>query len=114
VIFAAHWCPVCQREVPKIQDWLDEDSLPEEVDVYLVSTNAQADGPEYPPSEWLGGLGWSEPVLLDNADQFAAVTWGLPGYPYMVFVGADGAVVQRASGELPIEQFDAQVSNLVV
>ena len=112
VLFAAHWCPVCQEEIPLIQEWIDEGGLPEGTEVALVSTGARADGPEYPPSEWLSGIDWSTDVMLDNADQSAANVYGLPGYPYMVFVDGDGTVVQRASGAVPIEEFDGLVSSL--
>lgn len=105
VVFAAHWCPHCQKEVPLIQDWIDDGNLPEGVQVNLVSTNVQADGTNYPPSDWLSDVGWSEQILLDNPDSTASSAWGLTGYPYMVFVDGDGKVTQRASGELPIDQF---------
>lgn len=105
VIFAAHWCPHCQKEIPLIQEWIDGDNLPDGVQVHLVSTGVKADQNNYPPSDWLSTVGWSEQIMLDNPDQSAAQAYGLTGYPYLVFVGADGKVVQRASGELPIEQF---------
>lgn len=105
VVFAAHWCPHCQKEVPAIQEWIDDGNLPDGVQVNLVSTGVDAEGTNYPPSGWLSDVGWSEQILLDNPDSTAAGAWGLTGYPYMVFVDADGKVVQRASGELPIDQF---------
>lgn len=112
VIFAAHWCPHCQKEIPLIQDWIESGELPEDVQVNLVSTSVKADQNNYPPSEWLSSVGWSEQILLDNPDQAAAQAYGLTGFPYMVFVGADGKVVQRASGELPIDQFGSFVQEL--
>lgn len=112
VIFAAHWCPHCQKEVPLIQDWIDDGNLPEGVQVNMVSTSVQADGTNYPPSGWLSDVGWSEQILLDNPDSTAASAWGLTGYPYIVFVDGDGKVVQRASGELPIDQFDEFVGEI--
>lgn len=114
VVFAAHWCPHCQAEIPIIQDWIDEGNLPEDVQVNMVSTGVQADQNNYPPSEWLAQEGWSEQVLLDNPDQSAAQAYGLSGYPYMVFVDGDGEVVQRASGELPIDQFGSLVDQIAV
>ena len=57
VVFAAHWCPHCQAEIPIIQDWIDEGNLPEDVQVNLVSTGVQADQNNYPPSEWLAQEG---------------------------------------------------------
>lgn len=112
VIFAAHWCPHCQKEVPLIQDWIDDGNLPEGVQVNMVSTSVQADGTNYPPSGWLSDVGWSEQILLDNPDSTAASAWGLTGYPYMVFVDGEGKVVQRASGELPIGQFEEFVAEI--
>ena len=112
VIFAAHWCPHCQQEIPLIQKWIDEGNLPDDVQINLVSTGVKADQNNYPPSDWLSSVGWTEQILLDNPDQSAAQAYGLTGYPYMVFVDADGRVVQRASGELPIEQFGTFVSDL--
>ncbi len=112
VIFAAHWCPHCQEEVPIIQDWIDDGNLPEGVQVNLVSTDVRADATNYPPSDWLSEVEWSEQILLDNPVKSAASAWGLTGYPYMVFVDGDGKVVQRASGELPIEQFEGFVEEI--
>src|SRR5690606_25349693 len=37
VIFVAHWCPHCQKEVPRIQSWLDDNGKPADVDLYAVS-----------------------------------------------------------------------------
>ncbi len=112
VVFATHWCPVCQREIPQIREWLDDGGLPDDVDLQLVSTSARSDGPEYPPSDWLGSVGWTEPVLLDNADSLAATSWGLRSYPYLVFVDADGNVNARASGELPTDELERLVAGI--
>ncbi len=114
VVFAAHWCPHCQKEIPLIQGFIDDGNVPDGVEVYLVSTSAQANQDNYPPSAWLDQVGWSEQVLLDNADQTAAQAYGLTGFPYMVFVDGDGKVVQRASGEIPLEQFGGFVDEVSV
>ena len=53
VVFATHWCPHCQKEIPEIQSWLDDGGLPEGVELNLVSTAVQADQNNYPPSDWL-------------------------------------------------------------
>ena len=112
VIFAAHWCPHCQKEIPLIQEWVDDGNLPEGVEVTLVNTGVKADQNNYPPSDWLAEVGWTGQILLDNPDQTAAQAYGLTGYPYLVFIDAEGKVVQRASGELPIEQFGAFADQL--
>lgn len=112
VMFLAHWCPHCQKEVPMVQGWVDDGNLPEDVDLYAVVTGTREDQNNYPPSKWLSREGWSEGILLDDPDQSAASAWGLTGYPYIVFIDADGRVVRRASGELPEADLDALVRQL--
>ncbi|MGB6058173.1 MAG: redoxin family protein [Microthrixaceae bacterium] len=112
VVFIAHWCPHCQREVPEIQKWIDDGNKPDDVDFYAVSTAVSAKQPNYPPSKWIKSVGWTPRVLLDDADSHAATAWGLTGFPYMVAVNADGTVSERGSGEVPMDQFSAMVDAL--
>ena len=112
IVFLAHWCPHCQAEVPLIQEYLDSGDAPSDVEFYSVATQTDSDQANYPPSGWLAREGWQPPVLLDDEAGTAAKAYGAPGWPYMVFVGADGKVVQRGSGEVPIEQFAAAVAQL--
>ncbi len=105
VMFLAHWCPHCQREVPKVQSWLDTNGMPPGVSLYAVPTATVEGRDNYPPSQWLLGKNWTVPVLVDDAAGTAATAWGLGSYPYFVAVGPDGTVVQRASGELTQAQF---------
>ena len=112
VVFLAHWCPHCQAEVPVLQQWVDDGNLPEDVELFAVSTAVTQDRPNYPPSEWLEREGWTSPVLLDDPDQRASSAWGLQSFPYLVFVDAEGNVARRASGELPAEEFAALVDEI--
>jgi cytochrome c biogenesis protein CcmG, thiol:disulfide interchange protein DsbE len=106
VLFLAHWCPHCQREVPVVQQWVDDGGLPEGVDLVSVSTAIDPSRPNYPPDAWLAREGWTAPVLVD-ADNTAAEAVGLSVFPYFVAVDPDGKVAQRASGELTTDQLDA-------
>lgn len=112
VMFLAHWCGHCQAEVPVVQNWLNGDNLPDDVDIYSVSTQVRQDGAFYPPSKWLEREKWEPKVLLDTADARAANAAGLSGTPFFVFVNADGTVAQRASGSLPVAEFTALVEAL--
>ncbi len=105
VMFVAHWCPHCQKELPLVQDWIDAGLVPDGVEIFAVSTGVAADRPNYPPSEWILAEGWEPQVLLDNPDQAAAVAYGLGSYPFFVLVDADGEVVQRGAGEIPEQEF---------
>lgn len=109
IVFAAHWCPHCQRELPILVEHLKDNPMPDDVDLLTVSTGVQAQPGNYPPSAWLDKIGWNAPVLADSKESEAAAAFGLPGYPYFVAVDADGKVVARASAEIPTEQFDALV-----
>jgi cytochrome c biogenesis protein CcmG, thiol:disulfide interchange protein DsbE len=106
VLFLAHWCPHCQREVPVVQKWVDDGNLPEGVDLVSVSTAIDPSRPNYPPDAWLAREGWTAPVLVDS-DNSAAEAVGLSAYPFFVAVDAEGKVAQRTSGELTTEQLDA-------
>ena len=111
IMFVAHWCPHCQREVPVVQQWVDDGRVPDAVDLVSVSTAIDADRPNYPPDAWLADEGWTAPVLVDG-DNTAAQAAGLSAYPFFVAIDGDGAVVLRASGELTTNQLDAIASTL--
>jgi hypothetical protein len=106
VLFVAHWCPHCQREVPLLVDHLKGTKLPDGVELVTVATGTSKDAPNYPPSTWLDDEGWTAPVLADDADGTAAQAYGLPGFPYLVALDADGKVVGRVTGEFPTSTFD--------
>lgn len=100
LVFLAHWCPHCQRELPLIVKLMTTGDL-DGVRVVAVLTGTSSDRPNFPPQPWLVREGWTSDVLLDDAKTTAASTFGLSGYPYLVFLDTDGKVVARASGELP-------------
>jgi len=106
LVFLAHWCPHCQKEVPELVD-LAKDGKIAGVDVIGVPTGTTDEAPNYPPSEWLAGEDWPFPVALDTAKTKAAQAFGLTGYPYFVFVDAQGNVAGRTAGEIPSDQVAA-------
>jgi thiol-disulfide isomerase/thioredoxin len=102
VVVMAHWCPHCNREIPLLVDWKKSGQVPDGLQVVGVSTAAASNSPNWPPSEWVQKIGWDWPVIADDQQQTAAVALGTPGYPYLLFVDADGNVMARTSGEQPI------------
>jgi cytochrome c biogenesis protein CcmG/thiol:disulfide interchange protein DsbE len=108
VVFLAHWCPHCQREVPVLVDWLEENGQPDGVELFGVATSIDPDADNYPPSEWLEDEGWLDlvPTLVDAEDSGGAAAYGLTSFPYFVAIDEDGNVAGRASGELTTEQFE--------
>jgi thiol-disulfide isomerase/thioredoxin len=100
VIFAAHWCPHCQREIPVVQAWVNAGGLPSDVDIVTVSTGIDPTLPNYPPEDWFAREGWTAPVIVDPTNSVAAA-YGLASYPYFVILDVKGDVFARTSGEIP-------------
>jgi thiol-disulfide isomerase/thioredoxin len=111
IVFLAHWCPHCQAEVPVIQEWLDANGMPEDVDLYSVATSIDPAQPNYPPDAWLQREGWTVPVLVDDQEDTAAQAYGLTVFPFFVFVDVEGNVTARATGELPVEELESYLAD---
>lgn len=110
IVFLAHWCPHCNREIPVLNEWRDSGDVPDGLNVVGVSTGVAADRANFPPDTWLESMDWTWPALADDdlsADDgdppsTAFRAYGAGGFPTLVFVGGDGRVLYRVSGELPI------------
>jgi hypothetical protein len=70
------------------------------IDVAAVATGTSPDAPNYPPSAWLAREHWPFDVMVDSKQSTAATAYGLPAYPFFVFLDADGKVLARATGEI--------------
>ena len=105
ILFVAHWCPHCQREVPLLTSYLKSHKLPSGVDLYTVATATNSTRPNYPPSAWLEKQGWTAPTLADSDDAKAAGAFGLAAFPYFVAVDGSGKVVARTSCEISTDDF---------
>lgn len=110
--FFAHWCPVCQDELPEGTAWLEEHSIPAGVEVVAVSTAVDSTRGNYPPSGWFAREEWPATVLLDDDQSSLATGFGLTAFPYWVAVDADGTVVARVSGRLAETDFLALIDIL--
>lgn len=100
VVFLAHWCPHCQREVPVLVEWAADGDVPDGLDVVGVSTATTTQRDNYPPSDWLAREAWPWPVLADSETSDGAIAMGVDAFPFFVLLDADGAVVARQSGEI--------------
>jgi thiol-disulfide isomerase/thioredoxin len=107
ILALAHWCPHCQREVPLLQEWLDENGMPADVDLVAVATGNDSTAVNFPAGDWLREEGWSVRTLLDDKESKAGAALGVSGYPGFTVVGADGTVVYRTSGEITMDQWEA-------
>lgn len=100
IVFLAHWCPHCQREVPIIQEYINVLGLPEGVDLIAVATSIDKGRENYPPTDWLQSEGWSSPAIFDLNKEIANA-YGLTAFPYWVFVDKDFNILARRTGNIP-------------
>jgi len=101
IILLAHWCPHCQTEVEELTPYIKANGIPEGVEVVSISTSVNAAKPNYPPSKWLAD--WPVPTLADDSNSSSARAFGLSGFPFVVFIDADGKVVGRSEGSVAPE-----------
>ena len=113
VVFLAHWCPHCNREVPRILELDADGGIPAAVRVVGVATGSRADQPNWPPSAWLETMGWKWERMADSETADAFMAYGGSSYPTMVFVNADGTVQNRVSGEQEVETLRGLVNGLM-
>jgi thiol-disulfide isomerase/thioredoxin len=112
IVFLSHGCPHCQAEVPRIVSLQKAGKL-DGVDVTAVTTNTSPEFPNYPPSAWLAREHWPYRALADSKKMTAADAYGLPAFPYFVFVDKDGKVAARATGEIDPDALASAVKGLV-
>ena len=111
LLFLAHWCGYCQKEVPVVQAFIDSAGVPPGVDVIAIATSIDRGRENYPPQKWLADEGWSETQLYD-LDREIGNAYGLSAFPYWVFLDKDLNVVARRTGNLPADMVGALLIQL--
>jgi len=109
LVFLAHWCPHCNREVPEVIKLNDAGGIPADLDVVGISTAVASDRPNYPPSEWIIDKGWPFPTMADSENSEALSAFGGTGFPFLVMVDSDGTVLARQSGESTADELGAWI-----
>lgn len=107
VVLLAHWCPHCQAEVPRIQDWVDSGGLPDGVELYGVTVLTNRLRGNWPPSQWLESEGWTIPTIMDDQANSAASAYGLVSTPTYVVLGPDNENLGRQAGEIGTDGLNA-------
>ena len=111
LVFLAHWCPHCNREVPRLVEWNDKGLVPEGLRVVGVATASRDDQANWPPSEWIQTMKWPFDIMADSQASDAAAAYGVDGYPFMVILDAEGNVVKRTSGEHELSEITSMVND---
>ena len=108
LLFLAHWCGYCQKEVPIVQEYIDLIGIPEGVEIIAIATSIDRSRDNYPPHDWLESEGWSE-VQIYDIDREIGTAYGIKSFPYWVFLDKDLKVVARRAGNLPIDVVGQQL-----
>ena len=105
LVFLAHWCPHCQREVPLLVQWNRDGLVPSGLDVIAITTSTDPTSPNFPPSEWLAREEFPAlwPVMTDSGEKTAATAMGVSGFPFFVLLDSNGKVALRVSGEIEMQ-----------
>lgn len=111
LVFLAHWCPHCNREVPRLVEWYEKGLVPKGLRVVGITTASRNDQAYWPPSEWISNLKWPFEVMADSETGQAAAAYGVDGFPFIAIMNGQGKVVKRNSGELELEQLTAMVND---
>ena len=112
IVFVAHWCPHCQREIPRIVKWIGDGSISKSIEVVVVSTGVKSDAPNFPPSAWLAKENWPGAIIADDKKSTAGQAYGLTGFPFFALVDGAGKVVARDSGEKELGQIQALIAKV--
>jgi hypothetical protein len=112
IVVLAHWCPHCQAELPRLVAWLADNPVPDGVRLVGVSTAIDPTRPNYPPSDWLNGEGWTAPTLIDDATVTAYRALGSLTFPGFIAVNPDGTIRTRIVGEIAVEDFGALLESI--
>jgi thiol-disulfide isomerase/thioredoxin len=111
LVFLAHWCPHCNREVPRLIQWKETGLIPDGLRVIGVTTASRNDQANWPPSDWIEEMKWPFEVIADSELADAANAYGVDGFPFIAMVNAEGKIVGRHSGELELADLDVFVKN---
>jgi thiol-disulfide isomerase/thioredoxin len=102
LVFLAHWCPVCDQELPTLRDIVSADGVPDEVDLVFVTTGLDPGRPNWPPKRWLDDAGLaSVTTVRDDVGDPLMRAYGLRAYPAWAVIDAEGTLVARRQGLLP-------------
>jgi len=112
LVFLAHWCGYCQREVPLLVQWNRDGLVPSGLDVIAIATSTDPASPNFPPSEWLAREEFPPlwPVMTDSGEKTAANAMGVSGFPFFVLLDSSGKVALRISGEIEMPVLTEQIN----
>lgn len=101
VVFWAHWCPHCQKEMPVVEQVANQQAGSFNVLTVATAIKAQPAQEQYSsPERFIETTSLTMPTLRDGTNS-ASNAYGIEGFPSFYMVDTNGNLVGSASGELP-------------
>jgi thiol-disulfide isomerase/thioredoxin len=101
LVFLAHWCPVCNQELPTLRDIVSAGGVPDDVELVFVTTGLDPGRPNWPPKRWLDDAGLSSVTTVrDDVGDPLMRAYGLRAYPAWAVIDGDGILQARRQGLL--------------
>jgi cytochrome c biogenesis protein CcmG, thiol:disulfide interchange protein DsbE len=91
LVFLAHWCPVCEQELPTLRNVISAGGVPDDVEMVLVTTGLDPGRPNWPPRTWLRDAGLGDVLTVrDDVGDPMMRAFGLRAYPAWAVIDAEG------------------------
>jgi cytochrome c biogenesis protein CcmG/thiol:disulfide interchange protein DsbE len=100
LVFLAHWCPVCDQELPVLRNVIESGNVPADVEIIAVLTGLDPGRPNWPPDVWLRNAGVNVVAVRDDVGDPLMRAFGLRAYPAWAVIDADGTIQARRQGLL--------------
>jgi cytochrome c biogenesis protein CcmG/thiol:disulfide interchange protein DsbE len=100
LVMFAYWCPHCQDDMPKIQQYVDAHPT-----LTLVPIEASG-GPKNLVIDFKTRYGLTATTFYDPAMR-AATALAIKAYPTSIFLSKDGGVADRTEGSPPFAKYDS-------
>jgi thiol-disulfide isomerase/thioredoxin len=104
LVMFAYWCPHCQDDMPKIQQYADAHPA-----LTLVPIEASG-GTKNLVADFKTRFGLTSTTYYDPA-QRASAALGVKAYPTVFFIAKDGGVLDRTEGAPPYAKYDTLLSS---
>lgn len=103
VLLVSHACDECEMAVENFIDWSDTNGVGDGIELVIMTVDEDADGPNYPPSEWLASLGWSGATVRDDVAGTIMDSFGFSESPSWIVLSDLNFVLDRQVGVLDAE-----------
>lgn len=110
VTFWAHWCPFCQKELPVVQSFYEQNKSKYNFMTVSLGEGQKPAKPEFADTQaFIKTNGVTMPTVKDESGAFAK-TWNVTSFPTFYVIAPDGKVAQKLTGAQTPAELEAALS----